>query len=89
MIDQKKRLEEIINELIEVYEARGLGIIPDDSLDKILKEFVHKDNLLNEDKINNIVFEIMLTNEEYRKLPDYYVKEICRETIRKLIEGKK
>ncbi len=42
----------------------------------------------SEEKINITVFDVMLENENYRLMFDCYVKEICKEVIKRLKERK-
>jgi hypothetical protein len=37
--------------------------------------------LLPKEKVDNIVFKIMLENENFMKLPDYYVKQVCYKAV--------
>ena len=44
---------------------------------------------IDRDKLDMIVLKIMLKKEDYRKLPDYHVKEICYEAIIEYIKEEK
>lgn len=97
MIDPKKRLEEILNELIDVYEVSGFLLVPDKYLDKILKEFVHKDNLPTKTDIVTLIVDKMARYRTDKRFKfnarmsgkNWTLANWLAKAIRKLIEGKK
>ena len=58
-----------------------------DEMERLLKE-QEKRLILDEDKVKEKVFSVMLSDEKYMTLPDFYVKEIAWKAICQLQEGK-
>jgi len=91
MTDSKKRLEEILKEFythiagVDDYGCKDCRKIAE----KILKEFVYKDNLPSEDEYAKSLYNY-LKHTKIKYLLNGWVDCIpLAEIIRKLIEGKK
>ena len=110
MIDPKKRLEEILKKHRErpyrhsvLYRKEEYKERDERFANKILKEFVYKDNLPSADDlkvfVNNLIYfenrETFYNRKPFNCISDWfpinneYLPDIIAEAIRKLIEGSK
>lgn len=56
---------------------------------KMLKALAEIEGIVaNEEEIDTVTFQVMLSKPEYMGLPDYYVKQIVKDVVHAMLKGR-